>query len=117
MIFVRNLAAASIFFFCVVYACATAKAAPSKETQIKQAIHHVFGPYGDEAVRVAWCESRFSIWARNGQYAGLFQMGASERAHYVRARYWGWWEQIRSAHRYFIASGRDWSPWSCKPAA
>ena len=97
------------------YACATAKAAPSKSSQIRDAIHHVFGPYGDQAVRVAECESGLSIWAKNGQYAGLFQMGSSERSLYSRAYYWGWWEQIRSAHRYFVASGRDWSPWSCRP--
>ena len=24
-------------------------------------------------------------------------------------------EQALAAHRYFVRSGRDWSPWSCKP--
>ena len=24
-------------------------------------------------------------------------------------------EQAVAAHRYFVASGKDWSPWSCKP--
>jgi hypothetical protein len=31
---------------------------------------------------VAYCESRFSTWAQNGQYLGLFQMGSNERATY-----------------------------------
>jgi hypothetical protein len=25
--------------------------------------------------------------------------------------------QAIAAHRYFVSSGRDWSPWSCKPAS
>ena len=51
--------------------------------------------------------------AQNGQYLGLFQMGSSERqlfGHGASAL-----EQAKAAHRYFVLSGRDWSPWSCKP--
>ena len=73
----------------------------------------VFGSYCREAVAVARCESGLSTWAQNGQYLGLFQMGASERrlfGHGPSAE-----EQARAALRYFVASGRDWSPWSCKP--
>ena len=117
VIFARNLLAVSIFFAALAFAVANAKASPSREFRIRAAIHHVFGPYGDQAVRVASCETggTFSIWARNGQYLGLFQMGAFARAHYVHDRYWGWWEQIRSAHRYFVAAGHSWEPWSCRP--
>jgi hypothetical protein len=81
----------------------------------KAAICDVFGDYCDEAVAVARCESRLSTTAQNGQYLGLFQMGSSERrlfGHGPSAR-----EQAIAAHKYFVRSGRDWSPWSCSWAA
>lgn len=77
-------------------------------------IRRIFGKrYGVAAVKVARCESSLDPAARNGQYRGLFQMGSAERAAYghgstARA-------QARAARRYFNATGRDWSPWSCKP--
>jgi hypothetical protein len=79
------------------------------------AIRFVFGAYGDQAVAVSSCETGGSFWpgSSNGQYLGLFQMGS-----YARARYGHSWEAIgqsRAAERYFIASGRDWSPWQCRP--
>jgi hypothetical protein len=81
----------------------------------REAICGVFGPYCDEAIDVAWCESRLSTSARNGQYLGLFQMGSNER------RLFGHGDsahaQAVAAHRYFVRSGRDWSPWSCRWAA
>lgn len=79
------------------------------------AIHAVFGRYAAQAVSVAWCESRLTTTAQNGQYLGLFQMGSNERrlfGHGATAH-----AQARAAHRYFVLSGRDWSPWSCRWAA
>jgi len=79
----------------------------------KAAICDVFGQYCREAVAVAWCESRLTTTAQNGQYLGLFQMGSSERrlfGHGPTAM-----AQAEAAHAYFVGSGRDWSPWSCKP--
>lgn len=79
------------------------------------AIRAVFGPYAEQAIGVAWCESRLTTTAQNGQYLGLFQMGANERrlfGHGSSAH-----EQALAAHRYFVDSGRDWSPWSCRWAA
>lgn len=80
----------------------------------KVAICRVFGShYCDQALKVAWCESHHSTTAQNGQYLGLFQMGWSERrlfGHGPKAH-----EQAIAAHKYFVKSGRDWSPWSCKP--
>ena len=74
----------------------------------------VFGPrYGPQALRVARCESGYSTRAQNGQYLGIFQMGSSERRIYGHGA--SAYAQARAAHRYFVASGRDWSPWSCKP--
>jgi hypothetical protein len=81
----------------------------------KTAICAVFGDYCQQAVAVAWCESHLSTSARNGQYLGLFQMGSFERqlfGHGDSAH-----AQAAAAHRYFVRSGRDWSPWSCRWAA
>jgi hypothetical protein len=79
----------------------------------KAAICDVFRSYCGQALAVAWCESRLDTGAQNGQYQGLFQMGSYERllfGHGATAH-----AQSRAAHRYFVRSGRDWSPWSCKP--
>lgn len=73
----------------------------------------VFGSYCGEALAVARCESGLRTTAQNGQYLGLFQMGSSERRLYGHGP--SALEQVRAAHRYFLTSGRDWSPWSCKP--
>jgi hypothetical protein len=80
----------------------------------RKAICHVFGDrYCGQALRVARCESRFRPHARNGQYLGLFQMGSSERRRFGHGA--TPYAQAKAAHRYFVLSGRDWSPWSCKP--
>jgi hypothetical protein len=79
----------------------------------KAAICDVFGRYCRQAVAVASCESRLTTTAQNGQYLGLFQMGSFERrlfGHGPTAT-----DQAEAAHTYFVRSGRDWSPWSCKP--
>ena len=81
----------------------------------KAAICAVFGNNCQDAVAVAWCESHLSTTAQNGQYLGLFQMGSYERqlfGHGDTAH-----AQAIAAHRYFVRSGRDWSPWSCRWAA
>ena len=79
-----------------------------------QVICREFGAaYCNQAVQVARCESGLRTDAINGQYLGLFQMGSTERrlfGHGESAE-----EQSRAAHRYFVFSGRDWSPWSCRP--
>lgn len=79
------------------------------------AICHVFGSYCSQALSVARCETggTFSVYAQNGQYLGLFQMGS-----YARSRYGHSWTaigQARAAYGYFVDSGRDWSPWQCRP--
>lgn len=77
------------------------------------AICLVFGPHCREALRVAHCESRYDTGAQNGQYLGLFQMGSHERATYGHGS--TPYDQAVAAYRYFVASGRTWGPWSCKP--
>jgi len=79
----------------------------------RNAICHVFGIYCTEALRVSSCESGHSIYAHNGQYLGMFQMGSGERARYGHGN--TPLAQAIAAYRYFVASGRDWSPWSCRP--
>jgi hypothetical protein len=76
-------------------------------------ICRVFGPYCKEALTVASCESGLQTVAQNGEYVGLFQMGSSERRLFGHGP--SVEEQVRAAYRYFVATGRDWSPWSCKP--
>jgi len=83
-------------------------------TSPTDAIRQAFGRrYWHDAISVARCESGLFVGAQNGQYLGLFQMGSSERSVYGHGS--SAWEQARAANRYFVASGRDWSPWSCKP--
>jgi hypothetical protein len=80
----------------------------------KVAICYVFGKrYCRQALAVAWCESRHSTTAQNGQYLGLFQMGSNARSLFGHGQTAH--RQARAAHRYFVHSGRDWGPWSCKP--
>ena len=79
----------------------------------QEVICDVFGRYCDQALQVARCESGLRTTAQNGQYLGLFQMGSAERSlfgHGASAE-----AQAKAAWRYFTRSGRDWSPWSCKP--
>ena len=78
-----------------------------------KAICHVFGSYCRQALQVARCESGYQTNAQNGQYRGLFQMGSSERQLFGHGG--SALKQARAAYRYFVRSGRDWSPWSCKP--
>ena len=89
----------------------SAKAARSASPT--EAICVVFGRYCAQALAVAHCESRYDTGAQNGQYLGLFQMGSWERRTYGHGS--GAYDQAIAAYRYFAASGRDWSPWSCKP--
>lgn len=66
------------------------------------------------AVDVAWCESRLQTTARNGQYLGLFQLGTMARERFGHGP--TAWEQATAAHRYYVYSGSNWGPWSCKPS-
>lgn len=70
-------------------------------------------PAGQEAWNVAGCETgyTYSVWAANGQFLGLFQMGAFARARYGHG--WNPWAQARAAHGYYLDAG--WSPWQCLP--
>jgi hypothetical protein len=115
MILVRNLVALVALVFAGSVAIATAGESHAEyERQPALVICEVFGDrYCGQALRVAWCESRLDTRAANGQYRGLFQMGERERRRYghgstPRA-------QAQAARRYFLATGRTWRPWECRP--
>lgn len=82
-------------------------------TNPEVAICLVFGPYCSQAKAVAWCEGKYGVYAHNGQYLGTFQMGTRERSIYGHGK--TVLAQAQAAWRYFVASGKDWSPWQCKP--
>ena len=92
--------------------CTAKPHAATEDRPIPLVICDVFGRYCAQALRVSWCESRWRTDARNGQYRGLFQMGSSERRRFGDGP--GSYAQARAAYRYFLASGRNWSPWSCR---
>lgn len=77
--------------------------------------HHSYRPCeaGVEATRVADCETggTFDVWAANGQFLGLFQMGKWARQRYGHAN--NAWGQAAAADRYYTDSG--WSGWQCSP--
>jgi hypothetical protein len=76
-------------------------------------ICRIFGPRCRETLAVARCESRFRTDAQNGQYLGLFQMGYWARSTYGHGP--SAVTQAKAAYRLFVATGRTWQQWSCKP--
>jgi hypothetical protein len=71
--------------------------------------------HAQQAINVVRCETGGTFRYRpERQYLGLFQMGSSERATYGHRTH-GALAQARAAYVYFIVTGRDWSPWQCKP--
>lgn len=79
-----------------------------------------FGPdVAEEAVRVAWCESRHVPTARNGQFVGTFQLGDYHR--HIAERLGFTWDEVATQARPNIAVAAElyadsgWGPWECKP--
>lgn len=98
-----------VFVFCcylVVLAVAVAAKA-QLTTETRTAIRQVWGKDAWLGERIAWCESRYRVYATNGQYLGVFQMGDRERAKYGFA--WNPWTQAAGAYAYFLDAGT--SPW------
>lgn len=62
---------------------------------------------GRIALKVAWCESRLKVYASNGQYRGIFQMGSHERNLFGHGN--NAWDQARAARKYQKQAG--WRPW------
>lgn len=82
-------------------------------------IREVFGPYGDQAVRVAMCESSLNPNAYNGILgaAGLFQIIPSTFAStsYAGQSVYNPEVNIRAAHEIFVRDGYSWREWACQP--
>lgn len=76
---------------------------------VEDLIRNVFGTEGDKAVAVARCESTLRTQAKKGQFMGLFQMGANERADYGDGP--DALAQVQAAHALFL--DRGWQPWTC----
>jgi hypothetical protein len=76
---------------------------------VEELIRHIFGTEGDKAVEVARCESTLRTHAKKGQFLGLFQMGANERADYGHGP--DALAQVLAAHALFL--DRGWQPWAC----
>lgn len=74
---------------------------------------YVYCTAGAQAWNVAGCETgrTWNVWASNGQYRGLFQMGSFARARYGHGR--DPWTQAKAAFNYYREAG--WSPWECQP--
>ena len=108
------------------------------DSDVRYAIRLIFQGPGDpgypyrhsaseQAIRVAWCESNWTTWNVTGQYAGVGQLGSSERSDYGLGPYRSNDTQtaitasvvlqVRSFYRMFVAAGRSWARWSCRPGS
>ena len=113
-ILIRNTLAIIAFLIVLGIAAADAEGHESHGRPVPLAICDVFGErHCADALEVSWCESRFDTDARNGQYRGLFQLGSWERRTFGHGS--TAYAQARAAKRYFVRTGSDWSPWSCRP--
>lgn len=75
----------------------------------EELIREVFKESGDKAVQVARCESELRTDAQSGQFLGLFQMGADERARYGH----GQDALVQAQAAYQLFRDRGWQPWTC----
>ena len=67
-----------------------------------------------QALNVAWCESKGSAHARNGQYRGHFQMGRNEWKRFGNGDPYNPVDNAAAAYRYYAYAG-SWRPWECQP--
>ena len=67
-----------------------------------------------QALNVAWCESKGSAYARNGQYRGHFQIGRSEWKRFGNGDPYNAIDNAAAAFRYYSYAG-SWRPWECQP--
>lgn len=96
--------------------------AATNESYMISIIRSVFGPYSDQAIRIARCESSLnpnavnSIAVGNSHAQGLFQilypstwMGTSQAA----ASPFNPTANTRAAHDIFVRDGYSWREWEC----
>ena len=74
-----------------------------------------YGLRADGMLRVARCESNLQRAATNGQYLGLFQLGAYARERYLRGSWNDAYANAMAAARYAHDAG-GWAPWTCGTA-
>ncbi len=67
-----------------------------------------------QALNVAWCESKGSADARNGQHRGHFQIGRSEWKRFGSGNPYNPTDNAAAAYRYYAFAG-SWRPWECQP--
>lgn len=99
---------------------ALSSTAESRRAIVAAAQRYGFSPAG--MLRVAGCESsgdrpygvRLNEWATNGQYLGLFQLGAWARSRYLRGHWANPWANADAAARLARATGGfKGGQWSC----
>lgn len=87
-------------------------------------IRSVFGPYADQALAVAQCESSLDPGARNAisiggaHAAGLFQIldtSTWNSTSYRQASPYNASANIHAAYEIFHRDGNSWREWSCRP--
>lgn len=86
---------------------------PTQYPLFHRALRKEFGRSWVQAAIVSWKEGSWHSWASNGQYQGTFQMGSYARSTYGHGPTLV--HQVIAAAKYWRASGKDWSPWECKP--
>lgn len=98
-----------------------ARAAPVAPEEIEALITAEFGPIADQALSVAWCESRYRPGATNGPSRGLFQVHevhADQWLDVIGRSYWSSWDDPAAnaafAHWLHDQAG-SWRAWSCRP--
>jgi hypothetical protein len=93
-------------------------AAPSTQAIINE-ILSVFGPYGNQAVNVARCESGFNPNAVNpsSHASGIFQFLWSTWSTTSYASYspFDAYANIHAAYQVFTRDGHSWREWTCQP--
>lgn len=94
--------------------------APTGGGSVEDAIATYFGDIYDSAIGVAQCESGLDPYATNGQFRGLFQIGAMHQGLAAELGYS--WDQmydpyVNSHVARALYNGSGWQPWSCRWAA
>jgi hypothetical protein len=76
----------------------------------------VYGISEIELRNVAWCESRLSASAQNGQYRGLFQQGPMFEQTAIGRAGFSVWDPVAAALSTAATVEREgWAQWECKP--
>ena len=89
------------------------------QLRARAAIIRTFGPTAPAALRVAYCESRWTPSAVGGPNVGVFQINF---VHHLPGESWAAFVRRYSDVRTNVAfafrlsrAGTDWSAWTCKP--